>query len=72
MLGFGDYNATLCGLMLILVSMVFCFYALYLFVWRTKRIREKDTDSYDDLYGPTILVFMFLVAMTLSAIFKFP
>lgn len=71
-LGFGDENAAWCGGSLILVSIIFVFYALYVYWWRTKKIRVRFAGPYDDLLGPTILVSAFLIALFLSIVFKYP
>lgn len=72
MLGLGNYHAAVCGLMLIIVSAAFAIYSLYLFQWRAQRIRSKDPGPYDDLYGPIVLVTMFMFVMVCALIFKFP
>ncbi|KAI4291875.1 hypothetical protein PAPHI01_1149 [Pancytospora philotis] len=72
MLGLGNDHASICGVLLIIVASIFSIYSLYLFHWRLQRIREKDPGPYDDRYGPTILVCVFLVAIFLSFIFKMP
>lgn len=71
-LGLGDYEAALCGSMLMIVSVMFTFYALYTFKWRTEKIRIRFPGPYDDLVGPTVLVCVFLLAMLLSVVFKYP
>lgn len=71
-LGMGDENGALCGSMLMLVSVMFIFYALFIFSWRNKKIAERCMQPYDDLFGPTILVIVFLIAMGLSIFFKYP
>jgi SPX domain protein involved in polyphosphate accumulation/uncharacterized membrane protein YidH (DUF202 family) len=72
MLGMGDENADLSGVVLIIVSVIFALYALYLYLWRAGMIRKRETGPYDDIYGPPILVIVFLLAMAISVIFKFP
>lgn len=71
-LGFGDDNAAVCGSMLILVSLCFIIYAFCIFNWRNEKIRIRFSEPYDDLIGPTVLVLVFLLALVLSIIFKYP
>lgn len=72
MIGLGNSHASACGILLISVAAIFAIYSLYLFHWRASRIRAKDPGPYDDKYGPTILVCVFLLAIILSFIFKLP
>ncbi|ADM11743.1 putative polyphosphate synthetase Vtc4 [Encephalitozoon intestinalis ATCC 50506] len=72
LLGLGDEKASLSGLILVIVAIIFSFYSLYLYLWRAKMIRMRDPGPYDDIYGPAVLVCVFLVAMGLSVFFKFP
>lgn len=71
-LGLGDQVSALCGSMLMIVSIMFIFYAFYIFKWRNEKIRIRFPGPYDDLVGPTVLVFVFLTAMLLAIIFKYP
>lgn len=72
LLGLGDDKASFSGLVLIVVAVIFSFYSLYLYLWRASMIRKRDPGPYDDIYGPAVLVCVFLVAMGLSVFFKFP
>lgn len=72
MMGLGDHRAVMSGIIFIAVSIMFALYALYLFFWRAGMIRLRDPGPYDDLYGPAVLVAVFLAAMVLSIVFKFP
>lgn len=72
LMGLGDTQAALSGICFVAVSVIFSIYALYLFIWRAKRIKEKNPGPYDDLHGPVILVAVFLSAMVTSVFFKFP
>lgn len=72
LLGLGDRKAAYSGMCFMIVSVIFSLYALYLYIWRAQRIREKDPGPYDDLNGPIILVAVFLSAMVTSLFFKFP
>lgn len=72
LLGLGSGKASFSGLVLIFVAIVFSFYALYLYLWRARMIRKRDPGPYDDIYGPAVLVCVFLAAMALCVFFKFP
>ncbi|KAI5190899.1 hypothetical protein NECID01_1194 [Nematocida sp. AWRm77] len=72
LMGLGDYQAALSGVCFIIVSVVFSLYALYLYIWRARRIKMRDPGPYDDHSGPVILVAVFLSAMVTSIFFKFP
>lgn len=71
-LGLGDQVSALCGFMLMIVSIMFMFHAFYIFKWRNEEIRIRFPGPYDDLVGPTVLVFVFLKAILLAIIFKYP
>lgn len=72
MIGLGNEQSYLCGAMLIGVSAIFSFYALYLFHYRAVRIRVKNSGPYDDIIGPSIITAIFIIVMILSFVFKFP
>lgn len=72
MVGSQSNSSTFGGVILIIVSIIFSFYALYLYLWRAGMIRRREPGPYDDLYGPPILVCVFLFAMCLAIIYKFP
>ncbi|KAF9763982.1 Vacuolar transporter chaperone 4 [Nosema granulosis] len=72
MLGLGESKAGFSGIILITVSVIFSFYSLYLYLWRAGMIRKRHPGPYDDIYGPPVLVCVFLLAMALSIIYKFP
>lgn len=72
LIGLGDFHAALSGVCFIIVSILFSIYALYLYIWRAKKIRDKNPGPYDDHHGPIVLVAVFLSAMITSVFFKFP
>lgn len=72
LMGLGDVQAALSGVCFVAVSVIFSIYALYLYIWRSRKIKEKNPGPYDDLHGPVILVAVFLSAMITSVFFKFP
>ncbi|GBN67133.1 Vacuolar transporter chaperone 4 [Araneus ventricosus] len=72
MLGLGESKSSFSGVVLIVVSIIFSFYSLYLYLWRAGMIRKRHPGPYDGIYGPPVLVCVFLLAMALSIIYKFP
>ncbi|ELA41133.1 uncharacterized protein VICG_01832 [Vittaforma corneae ATCC 50505] len=72
MIGLGNAQAYICGVMMIGVAGIFAFYSLYLFHYRALRIRVKDPGPYDDMIGPMVLVGIFIFVMVVSFIFRFP
>lgn len=71
MISIGDGDAWLCGSILALVAVVFSLYALNLWYWRSQRIYTYDANPYDDRYGPTVLIIMYIIAMIIIVFFKF-
>lgn len=71
MTSIGDSDAWLCGCILIIVAVVFSFYALYLWYWRNTKIYLHDLRPYDDRYGPILLISVYIVAMMIIVFFKF-
>ncbi|KGG52092.1 hypothetical protein DI09_20p90 [Mitosporidium daphniae] len=69
LVGLGHKTAKISGYIFTLVSVVFSFYALYTYLWRAKKIRERDPGPYDDLVGPSVLVVVFLMAMLVNFAF---
>jgi SPX domain protein involved in polyphosphate accumulation/uncharacterized membrane protein YidH (DUF202 family) len=63
LVGLGDKRAKISGCIFAVVSIMFTVYALYLYLWRARKIRERDPGPYDDLVGPWIVVIVFLLAM---------
>lgn len=71
-LGMADDSGALCGSMMMLVSIMFIFYAFYIYKWRNDKIAIRFHGPYDDLVGPTVLVIVFMVSMILSIYFRYP
>ncbi len=70
LVGLGDRPAKISGYVFAGVSVLFAFYALYLYQWRARKIRQRDPGPYDDLFGPTMLVIVFLAAMSINFVFS--
>merc|ERR1712176_1420934 len=48
-----------CGIALAPVAVIFMFYALWTYIWRSRRIAErKPSARYDDIMGPIFLTVM--------------
>lgn len=78
LLNFGDPIAQISGAIFTVVSMIFMFYALYLYQWRAHKIRirgnftfDLDSAPYDDRFGPVILVFTLFFAVCVNFYLKF-
>lgn len=69
LVGLGNKHARLSGYLFGLVSALFTIYALYLYLWRAERIREREPGPYDDRFGPVLVVLVFLAAMVVNMIF---
>ena len=72
LMGLGRDASRISGLAFVFVSVLFSFYALYIFIWRGRKIRERDPGPYDDTFGPIVLVVAFLLALLVALVFKFP
>ncbi|EPR79574.1 putative vacuolar transporter chaperone, partial [Spraguea lophii 42_110] len=58
-----------CGFILIMVSIIFAIYALYLYFYRVGLIRRRRV-NYDNLYGPVVLTVVFISAMIFCVLYK--
>ena len=66
LLGLGATAAKISGYLFATISGLFAVYALWLYHWRAKKIRNRDPGPYDDLFGPTILAIVFITAMIIN------
>ncbi|KAI8819939.1 VTC domain-containing protein [Fimicolochytrium jonesii] len=71
LLNFGDRVGQIAGLVFTLVAMLFMVYALFLYHWRAKKIRNRDAGPYDDRVGPTVLVIVLFFAVLTNFYLKF-
>lgn len=69
LVGLGNAHARISGYIFAVVSILFTIYALHLYQWRAAKIRQRDPGPYDDRIGPTVVVVVFLAAMTINVIF---
>lgn len=70
MVSIGDFDAWVCGFILVITAVIFALYGLYLYEWRRTRICSRDPGPYDDKYGPSIMVGVYLIAMVIIAGYK--
>ncbi|KAJ1436068.1 VTC domain-containing protein [Ochromonadaceae sp. CCMP2298] len=52
------------------LSLVFIGYALTTFLWRSEKIKTRDTDRWDDPFGPILLCSLLIAAMLVQLYFK--
>lgn len=67
----GDHDAWVCGCILNAVAMVFSIYACFIWYWRNIKIHSHDLRPYDDRFGPTLLIIMYIVAIFIIVVFKY-
>ncbi|KAI8809297.1 VTC domain-containing protein, partial [Cladochytrium replicatum] len=71
LLNFGDLVSVSAGFIFTFVAVIFMVYALYLFLWRAHKIQIRDPGPHDDLYGPTFLVGVLFVAVSINVALQF-
>ena len=72
MVGLGNLHAYAFGVVLIMCTVIFSLYVLYLYHYRAIHIRLRHTVQYDDTVGVILLISIFVVMMILAFILKFP
>lgn len=58
------------GLLLLPVSIAFCAYALYTYMFRASLIRRKMPGPYEDKFGPIVLAVLLGSAITINFFVK--
>ncbi|KAI9598964.1 VTC domain-containing protein [Syncephalis fuscata] len=71
LLNFGDKVGRTAGVIFTVISMGILIYALYLYIWRSNRIRAREPGPYDDRAGPSVLVGVILAAVLINFYLKF-
>jgi SPX domain protein involved in polyphosphate accumulation/uncharacterized membrane protein YidH (DUF202 family) len=71
LLNFGDKVGRTAGVIFTIISMGILVYALYLYIWRSNRIRAREPGPYDDRVGPAVLVGVILTAVIINFYLKF-
>ncbi|CAI2185646.1 6417_t:CDS:2 [Funneliformis geosporum] len=66
LLNFGDKISVTAAAMFTAVAMMVMLYSLGTYLWRAKKIRKKESGSYDDRYGPTFLCGILLIAVVVN------
>lgn len=69
LVGLGDGKARASGFIFGITSILLSAYALYLYYWRAKNIREGSTGPYEDQFGPLLVVIIFIFAMIANMTF---
>ncbi|KAI9307189.1 vacuolar transporter chaperone 1 [Cunninghamella echinulata] len=63
LLNFGDRIGRMSAVLFTVIAMGVMLYALYTFHWRANKIRNRESASYDDRFGPTVLCILMLAAV---------
>ncbi|RKP27215.1 VTC domain-containing protein [Syncephalis pseudoplumigaleata] len=71
LLNFGDKVGRTAGVLFTVISMGILVYALFLYIWRSNRIRAREPGPYDDRVGPAVLVGVILAAVIINFYLKF-
>ncbi|CAG8600382.1 4666_t:CDS:2 [Funneliformis mosseae] len=66
LLNFGDKISITAASMFTAVAMMVMLYSLGTYLWRAKKIRNKEPGPYDDQYGPTFLCGILLIAVVVN------
>ncbi|TPX73314.1 hypothetical protein CcCBS67573_g05414 [Chytriomyces confervae] len=72
LLNFGDKVGQTAGVMFTLVAFLFMLHALFLQQWRAEMISMRGNKPFDDVWGPTVLSIVLIVAVGLNLYLKFP
>lgn len=68
MVGLGHDSGRIAGFVVMPVALLFLLYALYVYQWRAKMIRDKSPGPYDDRYGPVALVAALILTVVVLVI----
>ncbi|RKP09460.1 SPX-domain-containing protein [Thamnocephalis sphaerospora] len=71
LLNFGDDVGRTAGVLFTVIAMGILVYALYLYIWRSNRIRAREAGPYDDRVGPAVLVGVILTAVAINFYLRF-
>ncbi|KAK6588160.1 G-associated signal transduction [Cryptosporidium xiaoi] len=64
LLSFGTQIGQICGLIMAPVGIFFIGYSYYIYIKRNKALENKEPISYNDKFGPTLLVLCLIVSLT--------
>ncbi|KNE65403.1 hypothetical protein AMAG_11034 [Allomyces macrogynus ATCC 38327] len=70
LMNWGDKVGQIAGVVFTLNAMAIMAYGLYLFLWRTEKIRNREAGPYDDRGGPTFIVISLFAATFLNVWLK--
>lgn len=71
LLNFGDKISRLSAILFTMTAVFVMVYALYTFHWRATKIRNRESASYDDRVGPTVLCTFLIIAVAFNFYCKF-
>ena len=64
--GLAQYYAV----MMLPLALLFVVYALVTFLWRSNLMKNRETERWDDPYGPLILTILLIFALTVQFFMK--
>ncbi|KAH8739110.1 G-protein associated signal transduction protein [Cryptosporidium ryanae] len=64
LLSFGTQVGQICGLIMAPVGIFFIGYSYYIYIKRNKALENKESISYNDKFGPTLLVLCLIVSLS--------
>ncbi|OII73230.1 G-protein associated signal transduction protein [Cryptosporidium ubiquitum] len=64
LLSFGTQVGHICGLIMAPVAIFFIAYSYYIYLKRNKALETKEPISYNDKFGPTLLVMCLIISLT--------
>ncbi|KAI8622649.1 VTC domain-containing protein [Chytriomyces sp. MP71] len=71
LLNFGDKVGQIAGVMFTLVGFMFMAHAAFLHMWRADMINVRGSKPFDDLWGPTVLSIVLVIAVAVNLYLKF-
>jgi uncharacterized membrane protein len=70
MLNFGDRPAFISAFLFTIIAMAAMVYALFTYHWRARSIRLRGQAGFDDLFGPTFLAIILLLAVVVNFVLR--
>ena len=66
-----DSKAYIFAMSLLPLALLFVIYACWTYLWRAEKIRTRDTNRWDDPFGPPLLTLCLIVALVVQFFLKF-
>jgi len=63
-------RAELFAMMILPVALMFIVYAVFTYLWRLERIKEREAERWDDPYGPVLLTVIVIIALITQFVIK--